>query len=1022
MIAAIRPAARVSLLALALTATPGVAREDSLSVRNSFRIGTSGVSCSALNTPNDQRLSSMFDRAYRLTCRDAAGSIGSVVALRKDTSIGSVASGITASPLSCGETGNGEIEGLGAVTTLTCRDDKLGIDYRRYAVRQGGTSYIVEGLAGYDPALRIALASIVSDRAVPGEIRVATTEVSDAAAFARVQAGQLDAGDARAEAYRRNNGARFAEASEFFESIANRNDKGGSSKAEALANTGLQQSNLGNFRTANRLFAEASAAVARGDGVTQRMLRNFRAINFLNQLQPDAALRELESRVESVSAVFDRDLLNQGIISEPLSVQINRENSSLQRISGISSGLTPAERAQILDAQAIALSATAARQQGRFDDALAQFDTAAKQLDSVRDGRVASTAWLRSEFEIEQALIAEAQGRISDAASAFDRSIRVTEASFPESPALLAARARKAAFLGRTGEVDGALEIFSQVVDESPSIPDSGLTLRQLLSPYFSLLVRTRHEGNVAAMFRASQVLQRPGVAQTQAVLARELSEGNDEAASMFRLSVARSRQIARLELEVRALSANPAQTPEEGQRLASASGTLEGLRAEQTALQSKLAAFPKYSALAPDAVTLDQLQAALRDGEAYYKLIEVGNNIYALYITRDYAEALPIDGTVQQLEEDVAALRATLGEPLNGQVVVLPFDIEASHALYDKLFGPVADRILSVSHLIVEPDGALLKLPASVLVMDQASVDDYNRRMKKRNADEYDFRGVAWLGRDRAMSVAVSPRGFMESRALEPSRAQRSYLGLGSNAVPAERPVVAVADECQWPLAVWQNPIASDELFLAQKQFGDAGSAVLTGSAFSDSALLSDTTLADYKVLHFATHGLLTAPRADCPARPALVTSFGSSGSDGLLTFREIFDLKLNADLVILSACDTAGEASVGASREAGVTTGGNYALDGLVRAFVGAGARSVIASHWPVPDDFDATKRLISGLFDVTSGHTIAQSLAKSQVSLMDDANTSHPFYWAAFIILGDGARSLGNHDRLGRSASAH
>jgi hypothetical protein len=105
-------------------------------------------------------------------------------------------------------------------------------------------------------------------------------------------------------------------------------------------------------------------------------------------------------------------------------------------------------------------------------------------------------------------------------------------------------------------------------------------------------------------------------------------------------------------------------------------------------------------------------------------------------------------------------------------------------------------------------------------------------------------------------------------------------------------------------------------------------------------------------------------------PARPALVTSFGDSGSDGLLTFREIFDLKLDADVVILSACDTAGMATVGASREAGVTTGGNYALDGLVRAFVGAGARSVVASHWPVPDDFDATKRLIGGLLDAGPG----------------------------------------------------
>ena len=138
-------------------------------------------------------------------------------------------------------------------------------------------------------------------------------------------------------------------------------------------------------------------------------------------------------------------------------------------------------------------------------------------------------------------------------------------------------------------------------------------------------------------------------------------------------------------------------------------------------------------------------------------------------------------------------------------------------------------------------------------------------------------------------------------------------------------------------------------------------------------------------------------------------MTSFGGRGSDGLLSFREIFDLKLDADVVILSACDTAGTATARRSREAGITTGGNYALDGLVRAFVGAGARSVVASHWPVPDDFDATKRLIGGLLEAAPGQPIAGALANAQRGLMDDADTSHPFYWAAFIILGDGAKPM-------------
>jgi CHAT domain-containing protein len=221
---------------------------------------------------------------------------------------------------------------------------------------------------------------------------------------------------------------------------------------------------------------------------------------------------------------------------------------------------------------------------------------------------------------------------------------------------------------------------------------------------------------------------------------------------------------------------------------------------------------------------------------------------------------------------------------------------------------------------------------------------------------------------------------------------------------------MAAVADECDWPIAMWQSPISAEELRLGEARFGPQQSRVVTGAAFNDAALLSGSdSLDQYRVLHFATHGLVTAPRPDCPARPALVTSFARDGSDGLLSFREIFDLKLDADVVILSACDTAGSATAAVSREAGIATGGNYALDGLVRAFVGAGARSVVASHWPVPDTYGATKRLIGGMVGAQPGQPLADALEAAQEKLMDDPETSHPYYWAAFIILGDGSKPL-------------
>lgn len=1002
-------AAGLSALALSLaSAMPAAADEESLSLRNNFRIGDSGVICTAQNAPSDPRLSGIFDRAWRLTCRDAAGAVGSMVMLRRDARLGSEPSALPGVDLVCGGEGAVRIDGLGDVPAVYCRDSKAAVDYRRYAVRKNGRTYIVEGLAGYDPALRLALASVIADRPISGEIRVASTEVSDSAAFARVQAGQLDALGAREEAYLRNNGGRFAESAEFFESLGGR---GGEvmSPAEALANQGLQQSNLGNFSAATRLFSQSAAVIARGDGVTQRLLRNYRAINQLNQRRSQAAIRELDAPVAPVGLEFDEGSLRSGLINVSLAEQINRENAGLQRLGGVDAGLTPAERAEILDAQALSLRATALRQEGKLDAAAELFASASRNLDAVRDGRVASASWLRSEIQIELALIAEAQGKPTEAEGAFDRAIVAIGSAFPQSPALLAAKARKAAFLGRSGQTDAAKALYAQVVDESTSVPDSGATLRELLPPYFGLLASDGSADAAKAMFTASQVLQRPGVAQTQAVLARQLSEGNDEASSLFRLSLARSREIARTEADIARLSALPAPTQQDIQNLAAAQGSLIELQREQTGIVSKLASFQRYNVLSPARVEIVELQGALRSGEAYYKLMAVGSDLYGLYVAPGSAKVFKVDLTTEQLSKSVAEIRDTVVKVENGQQVNYPFDVEKSRALYLSLFGAVDKDVASVRHLIFEPDGAMLQLPPSVLVTDDKSVKDYKDQADRPDGDPFDFTNVAWLGRGREMSIAVSPRGFLDIRKLAPSRAPRSYIGLGENAVPRAKPLAAVADECDWPLATWQNPIKPDELYFAQGKFGAANSAVRVEQQFSDSELLSDTTLDQYRVVHFATHGLVTAPRADCPARPALVTSFGDQGSDGLLTFREVFDLRLDADLVILSACDTAGMASVSASREAGVTSGGNYALDGLVRAFVGAGARSVIASHWPVPDDFDATKRLIGGMIDGKPGQPIAQSLSEAEQKLMDDPNTSHPFYWAAFIILGDGDKPL-------------
>ncbi|MCL6698695.1 CHAT domain-containing protein [Sphingomonas sp. NSE70-1] len=1000
---------RILMLASAAIAQAGAA-ETPLSIKPSFRLGDAGVLCTAQVRPTDTRLTGIFDRAYLLTCRDAAGPIGSAIAVRRALDTAREPSAVSAVTTTCGVEESANIDRVGTVRAIHCRDEAAGIDYRRYSVQQGDTSYLVEGLAGYDPALKLALASLVTDRAQSGAVQVATTEVSDPAAFARVQAGALDPAGVRSEAYIRNNAGRFAESAEFFESLVGRSASEPASLAEALVNQGLQQSNLGNFAGAERLLARAEAASPQGDGVMQRLIRNYRAINQLNQHHWNEAVAALAVTVPPVAEVEDADRIREGLITPPLSLAINRDSASGQEVADVGNQLTPAERGAILDAQAMELRGIALRQQGQLADSEAQLTEAQAKILRVRDGRVHSANWLISEIQVERALVAEARGDRSSAIGAFDAAIAALAEVFPESPALLSAKARKAGYLVRSGDSAGGRALFDEVVAGGASIADSGTVLRNLLGPYFDLLARDGSSEAAASMFRASQLLQRPGVAQTQAILARQYSAGNDEGSALFRLALARTREIVRQDSEIRRLEALPERTAGDELALTTGKSSLEALRAEQVKLQAQLNDYPRYKVLSSQTVELAEMQAALRSGEGYYKLMVVGDELYALMASQQAARALKLGTTASAIASNVTALRNSIVRIENGEAVTEPFEVERARGLYVTLFGPVDSEVRALKHLVFEPDGPMLQLPPSLLPATQAGVDAYKARAAKSDADAFDFTGVDWLGRGREVSISVSPRSFLDMRSIAPSRARQAYLGLGENAVAFTRPVAAVADECDWPIAMWQIPIPADELRVAEARFGDAQSDLITGAAFNDSALLgSGEQLDQYRVLHFATHGLVTSPRPDCPPRPALVTSFAPNGSDGLLSFREIFDLKLDADVVILSACDTAGSATAAVSREAGIATGGNYALDGLVRAFVGAGARSVVASHWPVPEQYDATKRLIGGMVDAQPGQALADALEKSQVRLMDDPKTSHPFYWAAFIILGDGAKPL-------------
>ena len=979
-----------------------------LSVLDSFRIGNTGtVYCSAQSLATDQALTGMFDTGYSITCRDAALPVGKLYKLRNPQAGEQRLAAIRNSTADCTAAHQVKVADLGQVEAVDCRLKGQDVAYRAYRLVQGSELYVAEGLAGYDSALQLGLRSIVADRPIKGEVSIATTGAGDPTAFARVQAGTLDPSRALAEAYRRNNAGSYAEAAEFFAAVSNLGE-GPLSRSEALANEALQKSNLGRYAEADSLFGRAAEQLG-NDPLVARRLRNYRAIHELNQNHPDAALKELDKPMPKAPGDDVATAAGAPVIGAVASKRLNSETKLGQQLAGDTDELSPAEKAVILDGQALQLRGTSLRLKGNLAEATDALQQADSKLQAVRDGRVESVAWMRAQIVGDLAAIAEDQKNMAEANRLYQEGVTILEANYPGSAALLNAKARLAGYLARTGQVATAEAMFREIVHSQPDTSNLPPSFADVLRPYVDLLLKKGDDPAASAeIFAATQLMLRPGLAQTQAVLARELSGGTDEASRLFRQAVTLTRQAERARIELARLTDIATPTPDQQTRARLLKAGLDQSQKEQVATQAALANFPRYRAVSDGVMALSSLQKDLRPSEAYYRMTIVGDDVYAMVVTPSSARATKLEVTASQLSDQVQALRDTISTVEDGQRKTYPFDVALAHQMYGELFGPFASDVAAAKHLIFEPDGAMLSLPANLLVMDKASVDAY----AQRGDDSFDFRGIQWLGRDRDISTSVSPRSFAQLRNAPPSAAKNEYLGLGSNTPPsaeAEGVVPAAADrDCMLPMSAWTHPISPKELQVASailQKYEPGGEQVVTGDQFTDTGLESRGDLDQYRIIHFATHGVVTARAAKCPAQPALLTSFGGKGSDGLLTFKEVFDLHLDADLVILSACDTASKASTAATQQAGLGTGGQVALDGLVRAFVGAGGRLVLASHWPVSDDYSATERLVTGLFSAPPGTPTVTALRMSQRQLMDDVNTSHPFYWAPFAVVGDG-----------------
>ncbi len=419
--------------------------------------------------------------------------------------------------------------------------------------------------------------------------------------------------------------------------------------------------------------------------------------------------------------------------------------------------------------------------------------------------------------------------------------------------------------------------------------------------------------------------------------------------------------------------------------------------------------AFPAYSNFAnPGALDVKEMQRRLGPKEALVQFQFGADQGFVILTKASAFKAEPIDLDRTEAATAVAELRRAFNVTGGG---LTEFDLDASYELYQKLLGPVMADLRDVNHLIVVPSGPLASLPMSLLVTQ-----------KPRPGNDY--RRAAWLNRIMATSTVPSVRAFAVLRdQKDAKRAPKPYLAFANptfegqketrdaNGRPRPSGLQNLNNQCrEGPTSVdllkglAPLPDTANEVQTIGAILGADRSSLLLGAAANEPDLRK-LKMDDYRIVYFATHGLLPG-ELKCQSEPGLALSppaqtASTKEADGLLEASEIAELQLNADLVVLSACNTA----------TGGSQFGGESLSGLAEAFFHAGARTLIASHWPVPSA--ATVKLMTGMFerlgpDLKGG--ISENLRQSQLVLIDQQATSHPFFWAAFTVIGDGAASEG------------
>ncbi|MEZ5923637.1 MAG: CHAT domain-containing tetratricopeptide repeat protein [Hyphomicrobiaceae bacterium] len=619
-------------------------------------------------------------------------------------------------------------------------------------------------------------------------------------------------------------------------------------------------------------------------------------------------------------------------------------------------------------------------------------------------------------------------GKSTEAASLYNQALAVQEGALgsnhPEVVETLAGAADLAlrdgrlddAFklIGRASEISARLERVGRSidVDDGETTKRQGEIDRRFVEIGFELAAAQSNRADelAVATFEAAQrtIHSRTGVALQE--LAARIAANDPALAELVRK---RQDLAARWQAADKALVQALAKGSGDG--AAAEMARLEtGIASTDAAIAEKSADFAELTAPVP--LSIADVQAILGPDEALVLLLSAPRGLLIWAVSHDQVAWVGSTLKSDELANRIATMRAAVDRP---EANPAGLDLNASFELYRELLGAstIEAALAGKSHLVLIPSGALTGLPFQLLVTEApADLSGPDR-----------FRKASWLIREHALSVlpTISALKTLKSRPAA-GDARLPYLGIAD---PVFKPLANDGDDTQdrsEPIgdatqyfkgrnpdlvALSRGLVELPETTVEASEIGrllgaDKSALVLRADA-SETTLKTMNAAGDlqrYRVVVFATHGLiagevekLTRLRAE-PALALTLPPEISPIDDGLLTASEAAELRLDADWVVLSACNTAAGAEPGAE-----------ALSGLTRSFLYAGARALLVSHWSVLSDAAVT--LTTGTFaklQADPGISRAEALRQTMLDILDrDANIKHsdPVYWAPFSLVGYG-----------------